>query len=113
MSEDDYESPYGDLPPHQRHSETSKAAAESMRYKIGPLHRRIMEFLRLKGATDEAMQIALDMNPNTQRPRRRELELMGYIVDSGYRTVTLSGREAVIWELAMSKGIASRALEGK
>lgn len=93
-------------PPSVAHSETSQAAAESIKGKIGPLHARILRYLtnlRLVvdiGATDEEMQRALSMPPNTQRPRRRELQLMGRIVDSGIRRPTSSGRDAVVWKLA-------------
>lgn len=37
---------------------------------------------------------------NTQRPRRRELELMGRIEDSGQTRLTRSRRAAVVWRIA-------------
>lgn len=36
---------------------------------------------------------------NILRPRRRELELMGIVEDSGKTALTRSGRSAVIWKL--------------
>lgn len=88
-------------PPHVAHSDTSRAAAEAIAPKISVLHREILDHLSLvPGATDEEMQHDLFMGPNTQRPRRRELQLMGRIVDSGLRRPTSSGRAAVIWKLA-------------
>lgn len=91
--------PYGGEPPHQKHSRTSRAAAASIKKRIGPLHRRILDYLNATpdGATDEQMMAALDLGGNTLRPRRRELQLMGYIRDSGRTALTQSRRSAVIW----------------
>lgn len=89
------------IPAHQRHSQTSRAAAEAIKPKIGPLHVQILDYLEdVRGATDEEMQAGLDMAANTQRPRRRELQNMGLIVDSGRTRATRSGRQAVVWTLA-------------
>jgi hypothetical protein len=43
------------------------------------------------------MQELIPMGANTQRPRRRELELMGLVVDSGNRRLNASGKLAVVW----------------
>lgn len=88
------------LPAHQAHSPTSRAAAEAIKPRIGPLHRVIMSHLQYcQGATDEEMQRELDMAANTQRPRRRELQQAGLILDSGTTRATRSGRQAVVWVL--------------
>lgn len=93
--------PYRGEPPAQAHSPTSIAAAEKIRKAIGPLHKEILKFLtNCMGATDEEMQFELNMAANTQRPRRRELQLMGRIVDSGKTRRTQSGREAVVWRMS-------------
>lgn len=78
------------------------AAAKQIKKRIGPLHARVISFLQYhyRGATDEEMQAGIPMAANTQRPRRRELQLMGIIVDSGRVKLTESGREAVVWTLA-------------
>jgi hypothetical protein len=97
--------PYKGKPPAQSHSPTSLAAAASIKKAIGPLHREILELLSElpnMGATDEEMQFELNMLANTQRPRRRELELMGHVVNSGQTRRTRSGREAVVWERVKS-----------
>ncbi len=98
MRETQYEL-FGKAPPAQRHSETSRAAAAAIKPKIGPLQWKVLAFLRLfkTGATDEEMQIRIPMGANTQRPRRRELELMGLVVDSGARRMNASGKLAVVW----------------
>lgn len=97
--------PYQDMPPHQRHSETSKAAAASIKDRRGPSHRKILDYLRAArergflGATDEQMQDRIPMIANTQRPRRVELVQWGYVKDSGRLWHTKSGEWAVVWEL--------------
>lgn len=94
--------PYRGEPPAVRHSATSKAAAEQIKKAIGPLHKVILEHLKNcpEGATDEEMQFNLRMPANTQRPRRRELQLAELIEDSGTTRPTRSGREAVVWRIA-------------
>lgn len=94
--------PYRGEPPAQAHSATSLAAAASIKTAIGPLHRQILDHLKSSpnGATDEELMHALDMGGNTERPRRRELELMGRIVNSGKTRRTRSGREAVVWRIS-------------
>jgi hypothetical protein len=81
-------------PAHQKHSPTSKAAAEAIKPKIGPMHALILRLLRDGfGMTDEEMQWGLDMAANTQRPRRRELQNMKLIENSGTTRPTKSGRQ--------------------
>jgi hypothetical protein len=91
---------YPNGPPKQSHSRTSKAAAEKIRPGLGKLQKAVHDCLKDDfplGLTDEEMQIRLDIGPNTQRPRRRELQLKGIIVDSGNTRSTRSGRQAVVW----------------
>jgi len=96
---------YDGSPPAQKHSDTSRAAAESIRKRIGPLHQEILNFLkqRPRGATDEEMQTEIPMPANTQRPRRIELTQMERLADSGRRKLTGSKRHAVIWVLIEHK----------
>jgi hypothetical protein len=91
--------PYGGDPPSQRHSRTSRAAAAQIKHRVGPLHQKLLNYLREhpRGASDEQLMDALNLGGNTERPRRRELQLMGYICDSGRRTITRSNRQAVMW----------------
>lgn len=87
-------------PPHVRHSPTSKAAAVDIESRAATLRARVLNFIRRRGdagATDEEIQRSLQMPGNTQRPRRRELEQMGRISDSGTTRPTSSGRQAVVW----------------
>jgi hypothetical protein len=98
---------YPDAPGYQKHSATSKAAADSIRPKaLGDLHRKVWAHIRDSGGcTDEAGQEALGLAPNTYRPRRRELELAGYVGESGRTALTHSGRSASIW-VVTAKGRA-------
>lgn len=91
---------YGGTPPHQRHSATSKAAALSLaQSRRNTLRMIVLRFVStaVAGATDDEMQLALQMNGNTQRPRRCELVEAGLIQDSGTRRKTRNGRFATVW----------------
>lgn len=84
----------------QQHSETSIQAAVEIEPKAGTLRALVLGYIREcgnRGATDEEIQIALRMNPSTQRPRRVELLEVGLIRDSGTQRKTASNRSAVVW----------------
>jgi hypothetical protein len=103
MTDDfDDELPYGGEPPAQSHSRTSIAAADRLRKRVGPLHQKVLRYLQtnLAGATDEMLCDELGLVGNTERPWRRELQLMGYIEDRGRVARTRSGRDAVVWIIA-------------
>lgn len=87
-------------PFHRNAPETSMKAAGSIANTAETLRARVMAHLAEKGdrgATDEEMQVSLEMPANTQRPRRWELEKSGRVKDSGQRRKTVSGRMAVVW----------------
>lgn len=91
-----------DLPLFQRHSATSRAAAESLSAAtLSQSQRRVLEFIgsRPDGATDEEIAAGLDMNPSTARPRRIELVGLGLVVKAGVRK-TRSRRNADVWRVA-------------
>ena len=83
--------------PYQRHSPTSKAAAEQIEPTAGTLRRMVLEAIREKPSTDHELQEALGLEGSTERPRRREVQQAGLIEDSGDRRPTPSGRLAVVW----------------
>lgn len=92
--------PYRGEPPHQAHSTTSTAAADSVAPSAGTWRRRVYQALVAElpdGLTDEQLASQLGMRANTERPRRRELQLTGHVVDSGQRRLVRSGRQAVVW----------------
>lgn len=87
--------------PYVTHSVTSRDAAEAIRPKINALQTKVFDFIGgkgLLGATDQEIQDALEMNGSTERPRRRELEIMGLIVNSGQtRRKTDKGQFSTVW----------------
>lgn len=91
---------YNGLPPHQSHSDTSRAAAESIQPKVLVMRMRVLNFIATRGsrgATDDEVHVALGIDKNTTAPRRRELQLKGQVVDSGYRRRTRAGKYATVW----------------
>jgi len=80
--------------------QTSIDAAVSMESSAPTLREKVLEFIRhmdAHGATDEEMQEALELNPSTQRPRRRELVQRGLVEPSSRKRPTRSGRSATVW----------------
>lgn len=92
--------------PSQPHSETSQDAARRIVPSVVTQRARVLECLRAaaNGMTDEEMQVALQMNQNSQRPRRIELVDARLVYDSGRTRPTASGREAVVWGAAAIQG---------
>lgn len=86
--------------PFQAHSETSREAAASMA-KVAPGdEQRVYEYLRCQGwegATDEQIQLATGLNPNTERPRRVNLCRKGLVREGTQKRLTRSGRRASVW----------------
>ena len=90
-----------DRPPFVHGSTTSEQAAEEIGKVTGHLRLMVFDLLceYVRGLTDHQMQEILGMNPSTQRPRRIELVRQGWVIDSGDRRQTPSGRQAVVWKL--------------
>lgn len=81
-------------------AETQRIAAVLAYPGSGTQRRRVLEAIARageRGLTDEELQDALGMNPSTERPRRVELVEGEWIIDSGRRRRTRSGRLAVVW----------------
>lgn len=86
--------------PHANASVTRQAAGVAIRPTAAKLRTRVLQFIRSQGtlgATDAEIQEQLEMRGDTERPRRRELQKAGLIVDSGEARTTPSGRAAVVW----------------
>ena len=93
--------------PHVAGSETSKAAGESvgrvsMRDKVYSLISQRTKTGREslftdEGATDDELERLLRMRHQTASARRRELVLLGKVVDSGRTRKTRSGCKATVW----------------
>lgn len=89
--------------PPAQNTDTSRAAARSIRPKAGTLRAMIRNHIILQGsygATDEELQKALNLSGSTERPRRIELWNAGLILDSGFVRKTDSGMAAIVWRAA-------------
>ena len=99
--------------PYQPHSETSKAAAESVKPDKG--RAAVLACLRQhpNGLTDEEIQGLTGLSPSTERPRRVELWRSSAVFDSGERRKTRSGRSAVVWRIvpASLRNVDPRVLD--
>lgn len=85
--------------PYIKRSATSKQAAVDIGSARETLREKVYLFLKTNGpSTDEAIQLGLNMNPSTQRPRRIELVEQGRVKDTGGKWRTISGRAASVWE---------------
>ena len=80
-------------------TDTQVEAAARVLPHTGTARRRVLDFIRSQrhGATDDEVVAALKMNPNTERPRRKELVEMGWVKDSGLRRETAGGSKAIVW----------------
>lgn len=90
-------------PPSQRHSKTSREAAEQIKPQLPRLQQIVLDAIIASGAnglTDEQGVTLTNLSPSTYRPRRIELQTKCLIVDSGKTRPTRSGRQAVIWRAA-------------
>jgi len=89
------------MPPYQRHSATSKAAARSVAPSAASLRERVYDYLLAcgsEGATDAQGQQATGLSGDTYRPRRIELESAGRVQPvEGWQRATLSGRLAQVY----------------
>ena len=80
-------------------SDTSREAAEKAEGTAEAGRARVLSLLRRQGPmTLQQIEDALGWNGNTVRPRRKELEAAGLVVDSGKTAKTKAGRDAVLWE---------------
>ena len=96
---DPYPEKLYDGSPPAEHTPTSRAAADSVRMSANTIRAHVKALILAAGdygITDEELQ-ACGIVANTERPRRRELVLLGEIVDSGRTRRTASGRAAVVW----------------
>jgi hypothetical protein len=85
-------------PPAQRHSPTSREAAEKIKSGTPTLRSRVYKFIKVCGpVTDEQIALGLGLNPSTARPRRVELVSMGLVRAAAELGKTNSGRSAMAW----------------
>jgi hypothetical protein len=87
------------------HPDTAKTAALAVLPRTGTQRRRVYDRIAragLYGITDQGLQADLDMDGNTERPRRVELVRGGFVVDSGRRRI-IDGRPAIVWIICPRK----------
>ena len=87
------------LPPHQHHSDTSRAAAAAIAPKFGRMTESVLKTLARypSGLTDEEAQRIMGMEGNSYRPCRITLRKKGFVKDSDARRKTSHKRQAVVW----------------
>lgn len=100
--------------PYQPHSETSRAAAESMQLPAVTVRQQVLDAITaagpwrgydahgepIGGLTDGELISRMPYPDNTVRPRRIELVATGEVKDSGHKRRCPSGRMAVVWVAA-------------
>ena len=91
-------------------TDTSRAAAAAIESKLGSWQRKVLRALYEWGPlSDEALERVLHCETTrTSRPRRRELELTGFVCDSGDRVMGTSGTQVILWALTPKGEQAAR-----
>lgn len=102
----------GVLPPHQSHSDTSRASAIAEAPTFGMKVRSVLVGFAQAGTglTDEEGQQYLQIEGNSYRPCRVTLVDQGLVYDTGFRRKTRANRPAVVWDLT-AKGRETIFLE--
>ena len=95
--------PYAGSTPFEKGSDTSFSAAMAALPNAGTRRRRVYDILEgrgVAGATDDQVEEVTGWLHQTVSARRRELVLLGLVVDSGERRPTRSNRPATVWVCA-------------
>jgi transcription initiation factor IIE alpha subunit len=88
-------------PPFVAGSDTSYAAARSVRHTAPAQREQVFATLYARGpSTAEELEVVLGLAGNSIRPRLVELRRDGRVVDTGRRRRTQSRRYAVVWAVA-------------
>ena len=91
---------YDDPPPARIMQATTLEAFHTSRELAKSTRGLIIRYLGAReavGATDQEMQDALDIGPQSQTPARRKLAQDHLVADSGKKRLTRSGRKAIVW----------------
>ena len=90
---------YPDAPGY-RATDTSQAAAETMKPKVSVLRRMVLGALEISPMTTMEIAHHIKQRYETIQPRTSELKGMGLIEDSGDRGISRDPRKrAIIWRL--------------
>lgn len=90
---------YRGTPPHVA-TDTSLDAAVKIKKSVRTLRSMVLAGIRAcgdYGATDFELENGLGLIHQTLSARRRELVLLGSVIDSGQRRHTRGGRTAIVW----------------
>ena len=80
--------------------DTSVEAAVALTPRVGKWQARVLEALACRPMSDEQLELYLGCErTRTSRPRRRELELLGLVEDSGERITGIGGTHVCVWRL--------------
>jgi hypothetical protein len=88
-----------ELPPHQRHSRTSRESAAAVAPKFSERMHQLLARFAIQAMTDLEGQRQTGTPGDSYRPMRVTLTKLGYLEDSGKTGLTDSGRKAVIWQI--------------
>lgn len=80
-------------------TDTSIAAAESMKPHVGRIQSDVLEMIKRMPMTCDRVEQVLGLSHQTASARIRELRGLNLIKDSGRKAPTRSGRKAVVWEV--------------
>lgn len=100
-----------DIEPLSNWTDTSMAAADSVRVAAPILRARVYACIRhaaASGSTCCELEHTLDLRHQTASARCTELRELGFIVDSGARRNTDSGRQAIVWTAVALENVPSR-----
>ena len=82
---------------------TSVAAAMSALPRTGTIRRKVYDYFvarGLRGATDQEVEIALQISGNTLRPTRGSLVKDGYLIDTGTTRKNYNQQDCIVWRAA-------------
>lgn len=85
------------------HPQTSFDAAGRALPKSGTQRRAVYQYIVWSGwhgVSDDDLAEGLSLSPNSVRPRRKELQQAGLIVDSGRRARNRGGNPVILWVTA-------------
>lgn len=89
---------YPQVPGYQNR-DTSKEAAERAKPTAETLRTKVYNILKVKPMSADECAAELGETVLSIRPRVTELSKLGKIKDSGKRTLNVSKRRAVVWEV--------------
>jgi hypothetical protein len=109
---------YGGKPPSVRGSDTSEAAAESVKHDAQHLRAACYVHVLASGdvgVTCDEVEVIMEGRHQTISPRIRELVSEGRIIDSGRRRKTRSGRNAAVYIATVNapQGLVAEAAQPK